>query len=202
MKKLERPLSERFDNAFLLAHKLHRTDPRKDTQIPYVAHLLAVASVVLEYGGDEEMAVAALLHDAVEDHNDQISIEDIESQFGARVAQIVRDCSDSMVTPKEPWEPRKKAYLARISTMTAESRLVCAADKLHNATAILRDFRNSGDAVFKRFNGGKDGTLWYQRQVTDALTKAGETALTTELNRVVTQLEKECQAHGCTSVAR
>jgi (p)ppGpp synthase/HD superfamily hydrolase len=186
------PLTASFDDAFRLAHELHRDQRRKGTQTPYISHLIAVASLVLDAGGDEETAIAALLHDTIEDQGDKISLEQIEARFGPRVARIVNDCTDAFTQPKPPWKQRKLDYLAHVPNLGADSRLVCTADKLHNARSILRDFRALGGAVFERFKGGKEGTLWYQRAIADALTKAGQNVLTRELNLVVKELENEC----------
>jgi (p)ppGpp synthase/HD superfamily hydrolase len=187
-----KPLTTRFDDAFCLAHELHREQHRKGTKTPYISHLIAVASLVLEAGGDEDMAIAALLHDAIEDQGEKISLEQIEARFGSRVARIVHDCTDAFTQPKPPWKQRKLDYLARVPEFADDSRLVCAADKLHNAMSVLRDVRTMGDAVFERFHGRKEGTLWYQRAIAGALTKAGPNPLTKELNRVVKELENQC----------
>jgi (p)ppGpp synthase/HD superfamily hydrolase len=182
-------LSTRFEEALVLATCLHADQTRKGTTIPYISHLLAVTAIVLEHGGNEDEAIAALLHDAIEDQGGATTREEIRRQFGDRVVEIVDGCTDTDVMPKPPWRARKEAYLAHISEATAPVRLVSAADKLHNARAILEDYRIVGEALWKRFNGGKEGTLWYYRSAIDALHKSGTTPLIEELDRVVSEIE-------------
>lgn len=182
------PLSDRFTRALALACELHRTQARKDTQVPYVAHLLAVAGIVLEHGGKEDEAIAALLHDAVEDQGGEPTLARIERELGENVAAIVEACSDTVVTPKPPWTERKRAYIARIADEPASARLVSAADKLHNARSVLADYRVHGEALWSRFNGGRE-TIWYYRSLVDAFAAAGRSALVDELERVVVELE-------------
>jgi GTP pyrophosphokinase len=182
-------LSTRFEEALVLATCLHADQTRKGTAIPYISHLLAVTAIVLEHGGNEDEAIAALLHDAIEDQGGATTREEIRRQFGDRVVEIVDGCTDTDVMPKPPWRARKEAYLAHISEATPSVRLVSAADKLHNARAILEDYRIVGEALWKRFNGGKEGTLWYYRSAIDALRKSGTTPLIEELDRVVSEME-------------
>ena len=188
----EKPkFSDKFDEALVFASNLHRTQKRKETDIPYVSHLLAVAGLVLEHGGTEEEAIAALLHDAVEDQGGVEIREVIRQKFGAAVIAIVDGCSDTDVTPKPPWRKRKEDYIAHVRTASPSIRLVSAADKLHNARAILHDYRQLGENLWSRFKGGKEGTLWYYRALTEAFKAAGPSPLTDELDRVVTELESE-----------
>ena len=186
-------LSDRYAEAFAYALELHRTQSRKETEIPYVAHLMAVSSLVLEHGGTEIEAIAALLHDAVEDQGGPPILAEITSRFGNEVAAIVEGCSDTDVTPKPPWRKRKEDYIAHIRRAPASVRLVSAADKLHNARAILADYRVLGEALWSRFNGGKDGTLWYYRALTEAYRLAEVGAdherLAADLDRVVSEIE-------------
>src|SRR5450631_3513172 len=152
------PLTIRFDHALLFAAQVHRNQDRKKSGIPYLSHLLGVASIVLDYGGDEEMGIAALLHDAVEDHGGRPMLKVIEQIFGARVAKIVDGCTDSYVEDprkKENWERRKLRYLHRVRHEDAETRFVSAADKLYNVRAVLRDLRYDGDSAFARFSAPK-----------------------------------------------
>jgi (p)ppGpp synthase/HD superfamily hydrolase len=162
-------LGKRFQKALKMACDLHQLDVRKGTDIPYVSHLLAVASLVLEDGGDEDEAIAALLHDAVEDQGGLKTLELIQTEFGDDVAHIVHACSDSDTTdPKDkpPWRDRKKAYLLRLSQETQPEVLrVSAADKLHNARCILADYRRCGDSLWKRFNAPKEDQAWYYREL-------------------------------------
>jgi (p)ppGpp synthase/HD superfamily hydrolase len=148
-----------------------------------------VASIVIEYGGDEDMAIAALLHDAVEDQGGVQRLREIRKKFGKRVARIVDGCTDSYDEPKPPWMERKHAYVARVASESEEVRLVSAADKLSNARETLHDARTEGDAVFDRFAGKKKGTLWYYRALVDEFRKAGNNPLVEELDRVVSKLE-------------
>lgn len=182
-------LSARFEEALVFATRLHAGQTRKGTTIPYISHLLAVTAIVLEHGGNEDEAIAALLHDSIEDQGGATTREEIRRRFGDRVVEIVDGCTDTDVMPKPPWRVRKEAYIAHISAAPAAVRLVSTADKLHNARAILEDYRVVGEALWKRFNGGKEGTLWYYRSVVDALRKAGTTPLIEELDRVVSEIE-------------
>ena len=184
----------RFQEALLFASWLHRKQVRKGSTVPYVTHLLSVAALVLEHGGDEDEAIAALLHDAVEDQGGQPTLDEIRRRFGDRVAGIVDGCSELVGEPRPPWRARKEEYLARIETATPSERLVSAADKLHNARSILRDYREMGDALWTRFKGGKAGTLWYYRALVDAFRRAGTTPLVEELARVVGELEALARA--------
>jgi len=181
-------LSERFQRALVYATRLHQDQRRKGGGIPYIAHLLAVAALVIEHGGDEDEAIAALLHDAIEDQG--AVREEIAAEFGARVAAIVDGCTDTDQTPKPPWRPRKEAYLAEIPNATASVRLVIAADKLHNARSVLSDYRQIGEALWSRFSGGKEGTLWYYRSVVEVLQRAEAGPMAEELARVVGEIER------------
>jgi len=187
------PLSDRFYAALDYAARLHGGQQRKGTAVPYVSHLMAVASLVLEHGGDEDEAIAALLHDAVEDQGGRETAADIDARFGRRVAEIVAGCTDADTQPKPPWRPRKEAHLARLRDSSPSVRLVVTADKLHNARSITLEYRASGEALWSRFSGGREGTLWYYRAAVEALTAAGPergSALLRELARVVEELER------------
>ena len=155
-------LSERFDAALVLASDLHRDQTRKQTEIPYVAHLLAVSAIVLENGGDEDQAIAALLHDAPEDQGGRATLGMIRDRFGDLVARIVEDCTDTFEDPKPDWLARKIAYLKHLEHQAdAASLLVSAADKLHNLRAIRGDFAQQGEQLWDRFNGRPGQQLWY-----------------------------------------
>ena len=182
-------LTERFRNALDFAHDLHLEQKRKGTEIPYLSHLLGVASIVLENGASEDTAIAALLHDAVEDQGGEPVLREIRRRFGDGVAQIVDDCTDATVIPKPPWRPRKEEYLAHLSEVSPASRLVSVADKLHNVRAILADYRVVGEAVWERFKGGKEGTLWYYRALVERFMDLGPRDLADELARAVQELE-------------
>lgn len=178
-------LSDRFTQALILATELHSTQVRKGTSTPYISHLLGVASLVLEHGGDEDEAIAALLHDAVEDQGGAATLALIRGQFGDRVAAIVEGCTDTQQTPKPPWRERKEIYLKHLNHASDSVRLVSAADKLHNARAILTDLHTHGNELWARFSGGQDGVLWYYRSLANTLQSQGSTPLTLELSRTV-----------------
>jgi GTP pyrophosphokinase len=182
-------LSECFTQALIFASQLHAKQTRKGSGVPYVAHLLAVASIALEYGASEDEAIAALLHDAIEDQGGAATREEIRRRFGDTVTEIVDGCTESDITPKPPWRQRKEAYIAHIPNASVSVRLVSAADKLHNARSILKDYRLLGDGVWERFQGGKNGTLWYYRSIVDAFHTVESTPLVDELERVVSELE-------------
>ena len=166
-------LSARFDEAFAYAHALHRAQRRKGKATPYVAHLMGVAALTLEHGGAEDQAIAALLHDAAEDQGGEATLAEIRARFGAAVARIVADCTDTMAEPKPAWRPRKEAYLAHLARADASSLLVSLADKVYNAEAIAEDFRAQGEGAFARFSGGPAGTRRYYRALAE--TFAGRT---------------------------
>ena len=190
MKKTQKPLlSSRFVKALGYAAKLHGRQIRKRTQRPYIGHLLSVTATVIEYGGDEEMAIAALLHDAVEDQGGAPRLREIRRKFGKRVAHIVDGCTDTDEQPKPPWLERKRAYVARVGREGADVQLVSAADKLSNVRETLHDFRMHGEEVFERFAGKQCGTLWYYRALVEAFRCVGSNPLVEELDRVVTELE-------------
>lgn len=186
------PPTARFEEALVYAARLHAAQTRKGSGIPYVAHLLSVAALVLEDGGGEDEAIAGLLHDAIEDQGGAPTREEIRRRFGARVADIVDGCTDAETMPKPPWRERKERYLVHLRHAPAEVRRVSAADKLHNARAILADFRAHGEALWDRFSGGRAGTLWYYRTLVTTYQEAasGPSPLVEELDRVVTELER------------
>ena len=183
-------LSSRFESAFLLASRLHADQVRKGTTIPYISHLMAVAALVLEAGGDEDQAIAALLHDAVEDQGGKEVLEEIQDRFGPRVAAMVAALSDTDQTPKPPWRERKVAYLAHLQFASPEVLRISLADKLHNARTILSDLRDQGNATWERFNGGREGSLWYYRSLADIFLERCPSPMAYELDQVVTELEK------------
>ena len=165
-------LTEQFERALAFATTMHNGQVRKETQIPYVSHLLGASSLVLENGGDETEAIAALLHDVIEDCGGLGAEEQIVEAFGQSVARIVRACSDTDVLPKPPWRERKEHHLATLRHAPKSVLLVTAGDKLHNLRSILADARLIGPSVFERFNAGRDGTLWYYGEIV-ALLVAG-----------------------------
>jgi (p)ppGpp synthase/HD superfamily hydrolase len=181
-------LSDRFDDALAFASRLHRLQLRKGSQVPYIGHLLAVCSLVIEHGGTEDQAIAALLHDAVEDQGGQRTLAEIKSRYGEVVAEIVSDCTDAWTDPKPPWRARKEAFLAALPTKPARSLLVSLADKVHNADAVVRDYQLLGEALWNRFNGGRDGTIWNYRSLSAAFSKALPCPLSDRLFQLVRQL--------------
>jgi len=189
---IEQPLlTNRFVEALGYAAELHLHQRRKGKGQPYVGHLLGVAAIVIQHGGGEDEVIAALLHDAVEDQGGLPRLDEIREKFGERVARVVDGCTDSYEVSgeKRAWLERKRAYIAKVARESADVQLVSAADKLANAREILADYRVEGDAVFSRFQGRKEGTLWYYRALVGVFRKAGPSPLIDELDRVVTELE-------------
>ncbi len=188
------PLSERFTEATAYALLHHRDQRRKGGDIPYAAHLLAVAAITLEMEGTEDEAIAALLHDVIEDGGGSAAEAEIAGRFGADVAEMVRANSDTDVEPKPPWRARKEAYLAGIADKPIGAVRVSIADKLHNARSILADHRRVGDAVWDRFSADRDETLWYYEALVGAFEGRreelgeGASAALDELERVVSEL--------------
>jgi len=183
-------LSSRFTDALTYAASLHANQRRKITHEPYLAHLLAVTALVLEYGGGEDEAIAALLHDAVEDQGGAATREEIRRRFGPAVVEIVEGCTDTDQTPKPPWRERKEAHVARLREASPSVQLVVAADKIHNARSIDRGYRLLGDELWGHFRGGRDGMIWYFRAVADALSHAERSPIVDELEAAVTSLER------------
>jgi GTP pyrophosphokinase len=182
-------LSDQFKGALCYATDLHADQIRKGSGVPYVAHLLGVTSLVLEYGGTEDEAIAALLHDAVEDQGGAETRQRIAEKFGENVAQIVDGCTDSDITPKPPWRERKEIYINHLEETTPSIRLVSCCDKLYNARSILADYRVMGDQIWERFKGGKkDGTLWYYQSLVEQFKKTGDHPVYDELERTVNEI--------------
>lgn len=169
---------------------MHATQTKKGSGVPYIAHLLGVASLVLEAGGDEDLAIAALLHDVVEDCGGLPILKQVQRRFGKRVAHIVDGCTDSYTDPKPPWRQRKEQYLEKLRTEDDETRLVSAADKLYNARSILSDYRHLGEKLWQRFTGKREGTLWYYRALLQEFRQRAPNRLTEELEEVVCELEQ------------
>ena len=181
-------LGPRFLRAFCFAAEKHAGQTRKASSIPYLAHLMGVASLVLEFGGDEDLAIAALLHDVVEDCGGAPMLKDVRRKFGSRVAKIVDGCTDSDKEPKPPWRERKETYIEHLKSADAETRLVSAADKLNNVRSILSDYREVGESIWDRFNGGRDGTLWYYRALLEEFLRGKPCRLIRELELAVREL--------------
>jgi (p)ppGpp synthase/HD superfamily hydrolase len=181
-------LGDRFVDAVREAVQLHARQARKSSRVPYLSHLLEVAGLVLENGGDEDQAIAALLHDGPEDQGGEATLAAIRDRFGPRVAAIVRACSDTLVSPKPPWQARKEAYIAHLDDNAADVWLVTLADKVHNARTIVTDMRSGGPAFLDRFAGGRDGTVWYYSTLAERLSVLAPGALSEELVRLVAEM--------------
>lgn len=182
-------LTARFEEAMAFAFQLHVDHRRKGSDIPYIAHLLGVTALVLEDGGDEDEAIAALLHDAVEDCGGLKRLEEIRLKFGEHVAYIVDLCTDSYSDPKPPWRERKEQYLDHLRRASPDVLRVSVADKLHNARSILWDLRREGESIFDRFNGGKEGTLWYYHTLLSLFQASNNSIMVQELGHVIREIE-------------
>ena len=194
-------VGNRFRDALVWAAELHEDQKRKGGDVPYVSHLIGVASIVLEHGGDEDQAIGALLHDALEDQAHKMSPNEIRARFGDRVEAIVEACTDG--NPEEQrdrdparWRVRKQIYIDQVATKPADALLVSMADKLYNARAILEDFREIGDKLWPRFTAGRVGNLWYYRALLTAFKArledrpGGGIRLWHELDRTVAEIER------------
>jgi len=190
-------LSGKFTSAVDYARILH-IERRKGTDIPYMAHLLGVATLVMGEAGHvafpvtEDMVIAAILHDAAEDHGGEVRLNDIEHNFGSNVARMVDGLSDSLSgdsSNKQPWLERKQAYIERLRDEPADIQLISAADKLYNAKAILDDYRGIGPLIWARFKRGRNDQLWYFDELLKVFKDAGGNRIVEELERVVGQLK-------------
>ena len=182
-------LTNRFEEALVVAAQLHATQRRKGTEIPYLAHLLAVASLVITHGGDEDEAIAGLLHDSVEDQGGQATLAMIRSRFGEGVAGIVEGCIDTDIVPKPPWRARKSHYLAHLQSASPSVKLVAAADKLDNVRSIVADYRMHGPDLWTRFNAGREDQQWFYRACVVAL-QDGRPSIVSELDAAVQEMER------------
>jgi (p)ppGpp synthase/HD superfamily hydrolase len=184
-----------FESALSFATRLHARQVRKETDIPYISHLIAVAGLVLENGGDRDQAIAALLHDAIEDCPKHYPggvtglRANIKAEFGDTVLSIVEGCTDAETIPKPPYRERKERYIAHLEHVAPEVLLVSCADKLHNARAIVADLRVMGESLFARFNGGREGTLWYYETLAQVFSRRGPKSLAEELRRTVDSMQ-------------
>ena len=199
-------LTERFDTAMVYASSLHRDQVRKGSGVPYLSHLLAVTAMVIEEGGSEDQAVAALLHDVIEDCSHQFPggrealRADIKEKFGENVLQIVNACTDDDGFEKNrdwnreeaarQWRIRKEAYIARLATESESMLLVSCADKLHNARSILKDYRTDGEDLWRRFaSGKKEDQAWYYESLVRVYRERGVGRLATMLEETVARWE-------------
>lgn len=187
-------LTDRFLAAFSKTFTLHREQLRKSSQTPYIAHLMSVSALVMENGGNEDQAIAALLHDAVEDAGGLDTLAEIRAEFGDTVADLVDGCTDSYTQPKGAWKPRKAAYLEKLRQASPDVILISLADKVHNARSILRDLKLSGIGTWDKFKGKKTGTLWYYRSLVEIFDNSLYPALTEELRQVVDEIQSLANA--------
>ncbi|MBD2451582.1 HD domain-containing protein [Nostoc sp. FACHB-152] len=184
-------LTSKFEEALVYATRLHAHQIRKISGVPYIAHLLSVAALILEAGGTEEEAIAGLLHDAVEDQGGKSTREEIRQHFGETVVAIVDACTESDTYPKPPWQERKQRYLDNLRHASASVRRVSLADKLHNARSLLADYRQHGSGIWQQFKTGKEGTLWFYQQLQQVYSASGSDFLTQEFSQVVQALCNE-----------
>ena len=190
---LQNPLlTGRFESALVFACRIHQSQTRKGTDVPYISHLLAVCALVLEYGGDEDQSIAALLHDAPEDQGGQGTLDRIRDEFGPRVAALVSGSGEPVELKGANWQVRKETFLRNLPHAPCDAMLIVAADKLHNLTCLCNERRILGDAIFSRFNGGKDGTLWYYSRLAEILARHLPVSLADRLTQAVHMLQSAC----------
>lgn len=190
--------SERFEKALIFATRLHAN--RNGTAMAYISHLLSVSGIAIEYGADEDEAIAALLHGAIKDAGEKKVTgirEEIRILFGDKVVQIVDGFADTDIFPISQQPEQKEAFLARFRNSSPSVRIIMAADKLQNARCILKEYRESGEELWKRFKGGQEGTLWYYSTLISEFRKGKESAIAEELDRVVTDIGKLAVARKC-----
>lgn len=188
---IKETLTDRFEDALVYATRLHSTQYRKGTRVPYISHLLAVSSLVMEAGGSEDEAISALLHDCPEDQGGLARLQEITDLYGEAVGAIVAACSDTFEEKKPAWKQRKQDYLDHLREASSSTRLVSCADKLHNARAILTDYRDQGEKLWGRFNADRDDILWYYTELARIFALYGVGFLSKELDRVVAELRSE-----------
>jgi (p)ppGpp synthase/HD superfamily hydrolase len=181
-------LTQRFEQAFGYAFHLHAHQLRKGGTVPYMSHLISVAALVLEDGGDEDAAIAALLHDAVEDQGGAAIRDEIHKRFGDRVLHIVDACTESEQTPKPPWKQRKLQALAQMRQAEPEVLRVMLADKLHNLRSIWADWQRQGDGVWERFNASRTEVLWFYAACIEAVGDRLHSPMVTELKTILRDL--------------
>lgn len=180
-------LTQRFEQALVYANHLHADQYRKDQRVPYIAHLLSVVALVLEDGGTENEAIAALLHDAVEDQGGEQTRAEILQRFGEPVTAIVDGCTEDR-TSQLSWQERKAAYLQQMQQASTAVRRVSLADKLHNARSLLAALHQDGTAIWNRFNGGREGMLWFYQSLNQIYQQTGTDYLSQEFDRLITEL--------------
>lgn len=183
-------LTQRFEQALIYATRLHSQQTRKVTGVPYISHLLSVTALVLEAGGNEEEAIAALLHDAVEDQGGATTRAEIYDQFGEQIVAIVDDCTEFKSEIKPPWRERKLHYIEQLRVASPSARRVALADKLHNMRALLFDYRQQGEAIWSLFSTDKEGILWFYHTLLKMYREVAPSPMVEELARVVAELEQ------------
>jgi len=192
-------LSTKFEKAFHFAHHFHRNQVRTGTKIPYISHVMTVSSIVLEYRGTENEAIAALLHDLIEDHGPRYSkggktglAGEIKERFGQAVLDIVLECTDTTAWPAPPWRVRKEKYIENLKTSSKGGTLVSMADKIHNSQSIIKDHEIIGDEVWDKFEGKEVGTKWYYGEILKALNtnKKADPLLLARLKKEIRILRK------------
>lgn len=193
------PFSTRLEDAFVLAHSLHRDQTRKGSGLPYITHPMAVAALVGEHGGTENEVIAALLHDAVEDQGGSETLDLIRQRFGEEVSALVEGCSDAFTDPKPPWQERKEQYIDSVQTAPDSVKLIVAADKLHNMRSMVRDFDEVGEELWSRFSQTKEKTLWYYAAVIRALRGGWEHPIISTLDEVYSDLLELAREDGFSS---
>lgn len=189
-------LTQRFEQALVYATRLHAAQIRKASGVPYISHLLSVTALVLEAGGDEDEAIAALLHDAVEDQGGKATRAEIYHLFGERVGTIVDNCTEFDTEIKPPWHERKQQYLEQLRQSSVATRRVALADKLHNARTLLQDYRQQGEALWSMFSAGKEGLLWFYHSLLALYREIAPSPMVEELARVISELEQLFVATG------
>jgi len=182
-------LTEKFEQALIYATHLHAKQRRKTNGVPYISHLLSVAALVLEDGGSEAEAIAALLHDAVEDQGGAATRQDILHRFGEQVVAIVDGCTESDTNIKPPWRERKQRYLDQLRQGSEAVRRVALADKLHNARSLVIETRCQGEEIWSVFSAGKEGTLWFYHAFLDLYRTPNPSPMVEELAQVLSTLE-------------
>lgn len=183
--------TRRFRDALAYVLDLHGSQRRKGSATPYISHLLAVAAKVMEDTQNEDVVIAALLHDAIEDQGGEATRSEIRERFGARVESLVVGCSDHLGGAKRPWRERKENFIRRLEEADEDALVIIAADKLHNARSVLRDHRARETDIWSIFLGGREGSLWYYRSIQAALSRRlPENATVQELEAAVSRLEK------------
>ncbi|MGB0682617.1 MAG: HD domain-containing protein [Magnetovibrionaceae bacterium] len=184
--------SDRLGAAAALAAHLHAGQTRKGSTVPYVSHCFAVSAMVMEAGGTEDQAIAALLHDGPEDSGGEATLARIEAEFGHQVAELVEACSEPLIRPKPPWRQRKETFLAKIAIVPEAALLIITADKIHNMESLAEDLNHwqGEDDPFERFSGHREGTLWYYQSLTEGLLARTPNGLTARLTAAWTRLQE------------